>query len=119
MSPNEVTFMSIMSEGTYGFFAFLIFIIGFILLVLWILLPFAVFKIKSLLSDSNVQLMRMNKYLMSIEGLLKNDVELSREHIEAIRSAHSSTKDSVIDSTLSDKVTEETYNNNTSNISDT
>lgn len=72
MDSVGITFLDIMTQGTYGFLVFVLLLVLFILAILWVILPFAVFKIKNTLGDTNIQLMRVNNYLMSIEGRLKD-----------------------------------------------
>jgi hypothetical protein len=77
MALNEVSFSDILTRGTYGFFIFALLILLFILVISWGVLPIFIFKIKAMLIDTNIQLIRMNRYLMSIEELLKEQIEFS------------------------------------------
>jgi hypothetical protein len=72
MMPDELSLTDFLTRGTYGFIVFALIILLLLLTISWLTLPFIILKIKNMLIDINIQLMRMNKYLISIEDLMKS-----------------------------------------------
>ncbi len=70
MMANEIDFIKIFTQGSFSLLSFFLIFLFFLLIVMWIVLPLAVFKMKSILNESYRQLIRMNKSISNIEAAL-------------------------------------------------